>query len=78
MIGDGHGGPSPIFVLTQQGYVVAFSHNSKPEVFQGVDDLVAGSVHRELACHTATPVSATKTSSAEDVSSRTSGPKVSM
>ena len=78
MIRDGHGCSCPIVALTQQRDVVTSSHHLKPEVLQRLQDILDGSVHGKLGYHTATPVSATNTSNAEDVSSSASGPKVSM
>jgi len=77
VIGYSHRRPRPILILTQESNVVTSSYDLEPEALQSLYDILEGNVNRELGSHTATPVSAMKTSSAEDASSRTSGPKVS-
>jgi len=74
----GHRCLGTIVVFSDERDVISPSHDLKSHESQCLDDILDRDICRELVYQTATPVSATKTSIAEETSSKTCGPKVSI
>ncbi len=78
MIRYGHRCLGAIVVYSDERNVISLSHDLKPQMSQGLYDILDWDICRELVYQTATPVSAKKTSIAEETSSNTCGPNVSI